>query len=73
MANTKNNGAWNKAKTHCPQGHPYDEANTCHLKTGQRQCRACTNFRSKKIHARKKALRDLRAVWAARRKKEYDS
>lgn len=27
-------------KTHCPQGHPYDEANTYRSKTG-RVCRAC--------------------------------
>lgn len=29
------------AKTHCPQGHPYDEANTI-VYRGNRQCRACT-------------------------------
>lgn len=27
-------------KTHCPQGHPYDEENTLHWK-GQRRCKAC--------------------------------
>lgn len=30
----------NLAKTHCPQGHPYDEENTCR-KNGRRSCRAC--------------------------------
>jgi hypothetical protein len=31
-----------RAKTHCPQGHPYDEANTYRWRgTGGRQCRAC--------------------------------
>lgn len=25
---------WNKAKTHCPKGHPYDEANTFWRKCG---------------------------------------
>lgn len=29
------------AKTHCPQGHPYDEANTYRNKRGHRFCRAC--------------------------------
>lgn len=33
-------GQYQKAKTHCPQGHPYDEANTRLTKTG-RVCRAC--------------------------------
>lgn len=30
----------NAAKTHCPQGHPYDETNT-NLYQGRRYCRAC--------------------------------
>ena len=29
------------AKTHCPQGHPYDEANTYVDPDGGRRCRAC--------------------------------
>ena len=29
------------AKTHCPQGHPYDEANTSLDARGYRKCRAC--------------------------------
>lgn len=29
------------AKTHCPQGHPYDEANTYRTSKGYRQCIAC--------------------------------
>lgn len=38
----KISGARQKAKTHCPNGHPYDEANTYHNpKTNQRHCRAC--------------------------------
>jgi len=28
-------------KTHCPQGHPYDEANTYRYKSGARSCRSC--------------------------------
>ena len=42
-------------RTHCPVGHPYDEANTYRRKdkTG-RQCRACTNERTRLIKARKR-------------------
>lgn len=32
----------NGAKTHCAQGHPYDEANTRLLARGGRACRACS-------------------------------
>lgn len=39
-------------KTHCPSGHPYDEANTLRvlLPTGKfgRKCRACLRFRQRK-------------------------
>ncbi|MFE0541064.1 HNH endonuclease signature motif containing protein [Streptomyces sp. NPDC058891] len=30
------------AKTHCPQGHPYDEANTYRFPDDRRACRTCT-------------------------------
>ena len=34
--------ARNSRKTHCPRGHPYDEANTYVVpSTGDRQCRTC--------------------------------
>lgn len=33
------------AKTHCPQGHPYDEANTHHYRN-RRYCKACHLDRS---------------------------
>lgn len=36
----------NAAKTHCPKGHAYDEANTIYPKRGGRRCRACHNQRS---------------------------
>ncbi|WP_326564520.1 HNH endonuclease signature motif containing protein [Micromonospora peucetia] len=32
----------NAGKTHCPSGHPYDEANTYHRPAGGRDCRACS-------------------------------
>lgn len=37
-------------KTHCPKGHPYDEANTHYEKRGKRKCRACDRLA---YHARK--------------------
>lgn len=36
----ENSGLANGAKTHCPKGHPYDEANTRRSGTG-RHCRTC--------------------------------
>ena len=37
----------NAIKTHCPQGHPYDEANT-YIYHGARQCRACSAARDRR-------------------------
>ena len=34
-------GGRNARKTHCPQGHPYDEANTIINARGARECRIC--------------------------------
>jgi hypothetical protein len=34
-------GGFNSMKTHCPQGHIYDEANTLYNKGGRRSCRQC--------------------------------
>lgn len=34
-------GAANRRKTHCPQGHPYDEDNTYVSSRGTRACREC--------------------------------
>ncbi len=43
----KATGARNKAKTHCRNGHPYDEANTYHYRGG-RECRACNRERARR-------------------------
>jgi len=43
-------GAHNAAKTHCPHGHPYDEANT-YVYNNQRFCRACNRAQ---YHQRKR-------------------
>jgi hypothetical protein len=40
------------AVTHCPQGHPYDEANTHRTTTGRRKCRACNRIRAAARRAR---------------------
>ena len=43
-------------KTHCPAGHPYDEANTYHPPgaPGNRMCRACLKIREAKRPRRRK-------------------
>lgn len=43
--NTDRQAHSNRAKTHCPKGHPYDEANTA-VRNGRRHCRACAAARS---------------------------
>lgn len=40
-------------RTHCPQGHPYDDENTL-MKNGTRQCRACDRARHARSYAAKK-------------------
>lgn len=51
--------AANAAKTHCPAGHPYDEANTYVMPGGGRACRACNRAtgaeRQRRYRARKRA------------------
>lgn len=42
------------ARTHCPQGHPYDEQNTYHTRAGARVCRTCHREREAR---RRKAAR----------------
>lgn len=44
-------------KTHCPAGHPFDEANTRHLKDGSRACRTCRRAHTRAYALRKKAAR----------------
>lgn len=39
--------AINARKTHCKQGHPYDEANTVRNEKGHRTCRTCRNASSR--------------------------
>jgi hypothetical protein len=41
-------------KTHCPQGHPYDEENTYIYPNGARYCRECNRIRGRKSYIPKK-------------------
>lgn len=46
----------NARKTHCPQGHPYDEENTLiNRASGGRTCSTCCSARSRAWRAKKKA------------------
>jgi acyl CoA:acetate/3-ketoacid CoA transferase len=51
----------NAAKTHCPQGHAYDAANTYRGAKG-RVCRACGRAAAAAYRARKKAVRGAHAT-----------
>lgn len=46
--------ALNRSKTHCPRGHPYDEASTA-VYRGQRHCRLCLRARARAYQERKSA------------------
>lgn len=45
----KVNGARQRAKTHCPYGHPFDSENTRVRPNGGRDCRACNRIRVARI------------------------
>ena len=46
-------GGWNnRIKTHCPQGHPYDETNTLRF-NNQRHCKMCSIIYIKRWHTKK--------------------
>lgn len=55
----KANGKRQKAKTHCPKGHPYSGTNVILSKEGYRRCRTCWNIkeanRRKRIKQEKEA------------------
>lgn len=42
----------NREKTHCPRGHPYDDANT-YRNAGRRSCRACMKLQTAKRAAKR--------------------
>lgn len=47
------------ARTHCPQGHPYDKANTYRLpsRPTARYCRECNNERGRRRRAERRAAK----------------
>lgn len=45
--------AWLETVTHCPQGHPYGEANT-RINKGSRSCRECQRIRARERYWRLK-------------------
>lgn len=45
-------GSYWRNKTHCPAGHPYDEANTYYCRRGRR-CRACSRIRMREVRSRR--------------------
>lgn len=47
-------GRWKRTATACPQGHPYDEANTYRDPRGWRGCIACRQASTRRAHNRKK-------------------
>ena len=51
-------------RTHCPSGHPYDEANTYLTSAGRKLCRACRAIRAR---TPKKVLQQRRAERQAAR------
>ena len=49
--------ATNAAKTHCPQGHPYEGDNLYVNPRGQRKCRECLREDKRRYYARRRADR----------------
>jgi hypothetical protein len=48
---------YNSLKTHCPQGHPYDEANTYwNVKGTSRSCRTCERERNRRRRANRESI-----------------
>jgi hypothetical protein len=50
MAGVKS-GAMQRAKTHCPEGHPYSGANLFLRSSGRRECRTCMRARNRRTAA----------------------
>jgi hypothetical protein len=45
-----------RAKTHCPHGHPYNNENLYIRKTGSRTCRICQKLSDKKSYAKRRII-----------------
>lgn len=65
--------AWSllqRAKTHCPKGHPYDLFNTYYDKNGGRQCRICKSERARESHLRRHGFSTPRGELVCRPEEE---
>lgn len=49
-------GKHQRKKTHCPQGHPYDENNTSWL-NGHRKCKECNKLRARELRRKERESR----------------
>lgn len=47
----KANGARQRARTHCKNGHPFDEQNTSWTPKGTRTCKTCHRLKMRRIYA----------------------
>jgi hypothetical protein len=64
------------AKTHCPQGHPYDGRNLTITKRGWRRCKACSRDEAQQRREADPSLKEKqqeydRIRYNARRRGEY--
>ncbi len=51
--------AQNARKTHCPVGHPYDEANTYMNQKGERICKECSRTKARESYRTKRRAQGL--------------
>lgn len=51
----------NAAKTHCPRGHEYNDANTFRRQNGHRACRACAREKDAQRRVRERDVRRAKA------------
>jgi hypothetical protein len=63
--------AVNARKTHCDQGHPFDEVNT-RQHAGKRECIACTRTRDNARNKTEKRREHYRAVYRRRKAQASD-
>jgi hypothetical protein len=66
--------ARNASRTHCPQGHPYDERNTYISPKGDRRCRECQRESALRWHDKNAdRVRAYKREWARNKRAEARS
>lgn len=60
--NWEGGASFQRAKTHCRNGHPFDESNTAHLRNGSRACRICQRAATKKARIKRLANLNLNGI-----------